>query len=117
MTPRHSRKSHPTDLKKSFYIFGGEKARRDIRQRRKRSHETERVEHETHAAYAAPPFPTNQTQHERNKQMKLTKADLKQKRAELEDHREARRGGRLATPSGVAKKPPPGRSCRYRRVS
>ena len=65
-----------------------------------------RVEHETHAAYAAPPFPTNQTQHERNRHMKLTKADIKQKRAELEDHREARRGGRLAAPLGVAHRYP-----------
>ena len=38
--------------------------------------------------------------------MKLTKADIKQKRAELEDHREARRGGRLATPLGVAHRYP-----------
>ena len=43
----------------------------------------ERVEGGTRPAYAAPPFPTNQTQHERKRHMKLTKADIKQKRAEL----------------------------------
>ena len=47
----------------------------------KRSQEAERVEDETRPAYASPP--SHQTKTERNTNMKLTKADIKQKRAEL----------------------------------